>query len=288
MRTVLVTGCSSGFGRAAALAFARAGDRVYATVRRDADRAGLEAEGRGRALHVLQLDVTDPAACRAAVQRVAGAAGGIDVLINNAGINVPGAFEDMDAADLERVMRTNFFGPVWLTRAALAPMRAAGAGLVIMISSLSARVGLPGESIYAASKAALEAAAEALRREVARFGIRVCVIEPGLFATGMPAKLAGARRAPPGSAYAPLLDHLVQRAADRHGKGEDPQRLAELLLRVADLPAPPLRIAAGAQAEAVCARLATLPDTERDAFLDAVNDTAWWSSPAGLNGRGSG
>ncbi|MCC7411477.1 MAG: SDR family oxidoreductase [Gammaproteobacteria bacterium] len=286
MPVVLVTGCSSGLGAAAARAFAQAGYTVRAGVRRLDDAAELAraAGGSGQELLPVLIDVTDRDSIATAVARIIAEDGRIDVLVNNAGVTVTGAFEDMLEADLERVMRTNFHGPLWLTRAVLPHMRAQGGGTVIMMSSLSALVGLPGESIYSASKAALEHAAEALRREVARFGIRVCVVEPGLYRTRMPEKMLEARSCPPGSPYAPLIDHLLARLASRRGEGDDPAAVGALLVGIAALADPPLRIPAGAQAQAVVARLATLAPGGIDAFLDAVNDTGWWSAGAARPG----
>jgi NAD(P)-dependent dehydrogenase (short-subunit alcohol dehydrogenase family) len=274
-----LTGCSSGIGAAAARAFAAAGYTVWATARRLADLDELVRAGRtrGEDLRPLALDVTDPDSIASAVAR-ATSGGAIDVLVNNAGIAMTGALEDQDWGEFERVMATNFFGPIRLTRAVLPHLRRAGGGAVLMLSSLSALVGLAGESAYAASKAALEAASDALRAEVARFDIRVCVVEPGLYATAMPGKMLTARSGPPGSAYAPLLDHLLARRAGRTGAGADPRELGELLVRLAQAPHLPFRVPAGAQAERVVAALAALEPERRDAFLNEVNDTAWWAA----------
>ncbi|MGH8248664.1 MAG: SDR family oxidoreductase, partial [Gammaproteobacteria bacterium] len=185
MPVVLVTGCSSGFGRHTALAFAARGYTVYATARsREALSVAVDdPENRKPDLHWLALDVTDRHAVHQVVADVIRRSGRIDVLVNNAGIHIPGSVEDVSDEDIELVMRTNFFGPVWLTRCVLPYMRAQKSGRIIMVSSLSALVGLPVESLYCASKAALEGFAEGLRYEVDRFGIRVSAVEPGLFKT---------------------------------------------------------------------------------------------------------
>ena len=278
MAVVLITGCSSGFGRQTAFEFARRGDAVYATVRSRQAAARLQAEGAAQGLTVRTpiLDVTDPSAIAATVREVLGDAGAIDVLVNNAGVAVPGAFEDLPEASLELVMQTNFFGPVRLTRTVLPQMRAQGSGSVIMVSSLSALVGVPGESIYCASKAALETAAEALRYEAERFNIRVSVVEPGLFDTGMPEKIAAAS-APAGSPYHGLMHYLGERMAARLGQGDDPAVVARMIVKIANTDRPAFRYPAGAQAEQVTAKLRQLRESDRDGFIRGIDDTRWWS-----------
>ncbi|NNM01551.1 MAG: SDR family NAD(P)-dependent oxidoreductase, partial [Gammaproteobacteria bacterium] len=204
----------------------------------------------------------------------------IDVLINNAGISLPGPIEAHEAAGIDMVMQTNFTGPMLLTRALLPAMRAQGRGAVLFVSSLSALVGLPGDGLYAASKAALEAAAEALRFEVERFGIRVAVIEPGLIATAMAGKIAAAGTPDTDAAYAPLLAHLQRQSAAAIGRGDDPAVVVEALFKALDEPDPPFRIPAGSQAEAVIEELGTLDDSGRAAFIRRVAGTGWWSRGA--------
>ncbi len=278
MAVVLITGCSSGFGRETAHAFARRGDRVYAGVRRERDGAALAADAPESDLRPVLLDVTDRARIAALAGEILAAESGIDVLVNNAGIAAPGAFEDTGADVLERIMRVNFYGPVWLTRALLPSMRKRRRGCIIMVSSLSALVGLPGEAYYAASKAAMEAAAESLRHEVVRFGIRVTVVQPGHFETGIGAKMAAADAGPPGSAYRPLIDHLTRRSGAAAGSGDDPRLVAEAIVELAADPKPAFRHPVGAQAERVAATLKNLDEHEREALIDAVNDTGWWSA----------
>ena len=173
-------------------------------------------------------------------------------------------------------MQTNFFGPVRVTRAVLPQMRARGSGSLIMVSSLSALVGVPGESIYCASKAALETAAEALRYEAERFNIRVSLVEPGLFDTGMPEKIA-ATSVPAGSPYHGLMHYLGERMAARLGQGDDPAVVARLIVRIANTDRPAFRYPAGAQAEQVTGKLQQLRESDRDGFIRGINDTRWWS-----------
>ena len=169
--SVLITGCSSGIGQAAALALHEAGRTVVATARNPATLSGLASRG----LRTLALDVTDEASMRAAVD----AAGPIDVLVHNAGSGLYGTVEQLPMAEIRRQFETNFFGLVRLTQLVLPGMRAAGGGRILNVSSMGGRATLPGGAFYHASKYAVEALSDALRMEVARFGIHVVLIEPG-------------------------------------------------------------------------------------------------------------
>jgi short-subunit dehydrogenase len=169
--SVLITGCSSGIGQAAALALHEAGRTVVATARNPDTLSGLA----GRGLRTLALDVTDESSMRAAVD----AAGPVDVLVNNAGYGLYGTVEQLPMAEIRRQFETNFFGLVRLTQLVLPGMRAAGGGRILNVSSMGGRATLPGGAFYHASKYAVEALSDALRMEVAQFGIDVVLIEPG-------------------------------------------------------------------------------------------------------------
>jgi short-subunit dehydrogenase len=169
--SVLITGCSSGIGQAAALALHEAGRTVVATARNPDTLSGLA----GRGLRTLALDVTDESSMRAAVD----AAGPVDVLVNNAGYGLYGTVEQLPMAEIRRQFEMNFFGLVRLTQLVLPGMRAAGGGRILNVSSMGGRATLPGGAFYHASKYAVEALSDALRMEVAQFGIDVVLIEPG-------------------------------------------------------------------------------------------------------------
>ena len=280
MAVVLITGCSSGFGKVSALAFARNGYQVYAGARNPADCddiAGI-SDQEGLALDVLPLDVTDIKAINSAVAQVINNSGRIDVLINNAGVARLAVLEDMPDADIDYLMKVNFIAPVRLSKTVLPYMRAQNYGRIFMVSSLSALVGLPGETIYGASKAALEAMAEGLRYEVDRFNISVSVVEPGLFNTAMPDKLARNFICPQSSAYTALIEHLQLGIVSSSGQGDDPLRVAELLISIAREEKPAFRYPVGEQARAVTDKINNLTGTEREQFIRAVNNTIWWSA----------
>jgi short-subunit dehydrogenase len=172
---VLITGCSSGIGRAAALSLHQAGFTVYATARQTSALAELSALG----LRTLALDVTDEESMTQAVAAVAADAGAVRVLINNAGYGLYGPVEQQPMAEIRRQFETNFFGLVRLTQLVLPGMRRQGRGRILNVSSMGGRITLPGGAFYHASKYAVEALSDALRMEVAQFGIDVVLIEPG-------------------------------------------------------------------------------------------------------------
>jgi short-subunit dehydrogenase len=172
---VLITGCSSGIGRAAAISLHDAGLTVYATARRVDSMADLASRG----IHTLALDVTDEASMTEAVAAVETAAGAVAVLVNNAGYGLYGPVEQLPMDEIRRQFETNFFGLVRLTQLVLPGMRSRGKGRILNVSSMGGRITLPGGAFYHASKYAVEALSDALRMEVAQFGIDVVLIEPG-------------------------------------------------------------------------------------------------------------
>ncbi len=172
---ILITGCSSGIGRATALEAAGRGHRVYATARRPESLRDLEKER----LRTLALDVTDAASIRDAVASAIGEAGSIDALVNNAGYGQYGAVEDVTAEEWRQQFDVNLFGAVETTRAVLPAMREKRSGTIVNVSSVGGKIAIPFAAPYCASKHALEAVSDALRVEVAPFGIRVVVVEAG-------------------------------------------------------------------------------------------------------------
>ena len=277
---VLITGCSSGFGLEAALAFARNGAKVVATLR-DLERGASLAEAaqaEGLAIEMAALDVAVPDTFAAAVARVVERHGRLDVLVNNAGVNRVGTFEDTTEATLREVMEVNLFGPLLLAKAVLPQMRRQRGGCIINVSSLSGVAGLPGDVSYTASKFALEGATEALRHEVDRWGIRVALVEAGLHATNIFADaLSGPLPVPAGSPYHPLIEQRMAKLAARLPEAFHPRSVGELLVRIAQAKDGPLRWPADAVAKRVLGKLFALDDAGRDAFLREVAGCDWWS-----------
>lgn len=186
MSVVLITGCSSGIGLEAALAFARRGDTAVATMRNLAKADKLRERAAAENLDVMieRLDVNDDDSVASCIDNVINQHGTVDALVNNAGVGSRGPVETMSMDNAAQLMDTNFWGPIRAIRAVLPAMRAQGSGVIINVSSLASRVpAVSYTSMYAASKVALNAISEALAGEVEPFGIRVVSIEPGFFET---------------------------------------------------------------------------------------------------------
>lgn len=182
MPTWFITGCSTGIGRALAEAVLERGENVVATARDANVLQDLAKQYPDTAL-TLSLDVTDSARIAACVREAESAFGGVDVLINNAGYGYRAAVEEGADADVQGLFATNFFGPVELIKSVLPGMRARRSGAIVNVSSIGARACPPGSGYYSATKAALEAMSNALRKEVAPLGIKVMAVEPGAFRT---------------------------------------------------------------------------------------------------------
>lgn len=186
MGVVLITGCSSGIGLEAALAFARRGDIVVATMRNlsRAEQLTSRADAEDLQIDLRQLDVNDDSSVGRAVSEIIETHGTVDVAVNNAGVANRGPIETQSFDNAMALMDTNFWGPIRVIRAVLPTMRARGSGVIVNVSSLAGLLpGTPYAGMYAASKHALGTISEALAGEVDRFGIRVASIEPGFFAT---------------------------------------------------------------------------------------------------------
>ena len=243
-RIWLVTGASSGFGRAIAEAALAAGDTVVAAARRPDAVADL-VESTPDRVTPLQLDVTDPDRIAAAVAEVLDRHGRIDVLVNNAGRGVIGAVEETTNDELRDLMDLHFFGPAALTRAVLPHMRERGSGAIVQMSSMGGRFTFPGAGAYSATKFALEGWSEALAKEVDQFGIRVLIVEPGAFRTSFNA--SGALQISEAIAdYDELIGPVRSGMAEDDGSQPgDPAKAAEAILQAVDSPEPPLRLALG-------------------------------------------
>ncbi|MGQ4554478.1 SDR family NAD(P)-dependent oxidoreductase [Halobellus sp. GM3] len=174
-KTVLITGCSSGIGRATALAFLEEDWCVYATARNPAD---IETLGE-RGCHIATLDVTDEDDVERVVDRIIDEEGHISCLVNNAGYGQLGPLEDVPTSKVHRQFDVNVYGPHRLLRAVLPHMRAQEEGTIVNVSSAAGRVSFPGGGVYAGSKFALEAMSDALRNEVDEYGVDVVLVEPG-------------------------------------------------------------------------------------------------------------
>ncbi|WP_413602685.1 SDR family NAD(P)-dependent oxidoreductase [Curtobacterium sp. Curtsp57] len=259
MSVFLITGASRGLGRAVVIAALAAGHQVVAGVR---DAAALDDLADPRLVPVA-LDVTDPAAADRAVAVAAERFGRLDVVVNNAGYANMGSIEDVALDDFRAQVETNLFGVVNVTRAALPVMREQGSGHVVQVSSVGGRLATPGLAAYQSAKWAVGGFSSVLAAEVATLGIHVTVLEPG----GMRTDWAGSsmRVDPVRPAYEPTVGAVIR----AHGSGligaSDPAKVADLVLRVAAMDEPPLRLLVGPDAWplATAAGRALLAEDER-------------------------
>jgi NAD(P)-dependent dehydrogenase (short-subunit alcohol dehydrogenase family) len=242
-KTWFITGASRGFGREWTIAALERGDSVAATARDTGTLADL-IERHGDRLLPLELDVTDRQADFAAVRRAHERFGRLDVVINNAGYGHFGMIEELSEAEARAQLETNLFGALWVTQAALPLLRAQGSGHIIQVSSIGGISAFPMVGMYHASKWGLEGFSQALAQEVADFGIKVTLIEPGGFSTDWSGPSAKHSEQLP--AYDDLRQKSQQWRAQRSAKPGDPTASAAAILRVVDAAEPPLRVFFGA------------------------------------------
>ncbi|GGJ36702.1 oxidoreductase [Paenarthrobacter histidinolovorans] len=247
MTTWLITGCSTGLGRALARAVLAKGDNAVVTARDTATLKDLATEFPTTALAVA-LDVTDQSQVDAAVQQAEERFGAVDVLVNNAGYGYRAAIEEGDDADVRTLFDTNVFGPVAMIKAVLPGMRSRRSGAIVNISSIGARICPPGSGYYSATKAALEGISGSLQKELAPLGITVTAVEPGGFRTDF------AGRSLTQSAEA--IDDYAQTAGKRrkendtvHGTQQgDPDKAAEVIISAVEAEQTPAFLLLGADA----------------------------------------
>ena len=264
-KTVLITGCSSGIGRATALAFADEGWTVYATARDPADIETLADVG----CETAALDVTDEADIDRVVNRILDEEGVISCLVNNAGYGQFGPVEDVPMDKVEQQYEVNVYGPHRLIKAVLPHMRREEDGTIINLSSVAGRVSFPGGGVYCGSKFAIEGMSDALRAEVEPFDIDVVVIEPGPVKTSFSDRAEdevnnGMERSDAYEDFYTMFDDTQAIGGDGPGS-VTPERVAEDVVNAASATKPPARVPVGTVAKAsVLARF--VPDSARDAL----------------------
>lgn len=272
---VLVTGASSGIGRATVALLAARGFRVFASARRPDSVRELEAAGREQGFEVVALDVDDDASVARAVAEVEARAGSLDVLVNNAGYGLLAPVEAVTPEALRAQLETNVVGAHRMVRAVLPGMRARRRGTIVQISSVAGRVAMPLYGAYAASKFALEALSDALRLEVAPFGIRVVLIEPGPIRTEFSTAVQRASGALLESERAEPYRAVIERVAaarerSRKAAGREPDAVARVIARAIASRAPAPRYAITPIAKVTPGLRAWLPDRVFDRLLQLV------------------
>jgi NAD(P)-dependent dehydrogenase (short-subunit alcohol dehydrogenase family) len=239
-KVVLITGASSGIGRACADRLAAGGYRVYGASRRGTASGTVES---------LQMDVTDDASVNRGVEAIVEREGRIDVVVNNAGMALAGAVEDTSTEEARRQFEVNFFGVLRVCRAVVPHMRTQKAGCIVNIGSIAGLVAVPYQGLYSASKFALEGLSEALRMEMKPFGVRVVLIEPGDHRTGLTEKRMETAQSQTNPAHRDRFRVAVERMASDEQKGPEPESVARLVHRIVEQPNPRLRYTTGPAAE---------------------------------------
>ncbi|TMF09431.1 MAG: SDR family oxidoreductase [Chloroflexi bacterium] len=274
-KSVLITGTSTGIGRAAAEMLAAKGYRVLATMRTPEKGRDLaeNAKANGWDLTVVPLDVRDGASVRGALDQ----AGDIDVLVNNAGFEVWGPLEEMTVDDVKDQFETNVYGPFRLITAVLPRMRQRGSGVIVNVSSVAGRVSAPLNGLYSASKFALEALSETIHYEVGHFGVRCHIVEPGGVATPFPdnRRLVGAAAGDEGSPYRELITQW-EAAADRltGGARAQPEDVAAAILDAIET-GDKLRYPVGQDANLVFTARKAMDDAQFESAMRQQLGLAW-------------
>lgn len=232
-QVIVITGASSGFGKATATMLSQRGHTVYGLCRR-------EMQDTGNILYC-QCDVRNRENIHAVVKQIVAEKGRIDVLINNAGMGIGGALELATEEEIDLQMGTNFMGCVNMCQAVLPYMRKARKGKIINLSSIGGVMGLPYQGFYSASKFAIEGFTEALAAEVTGFGIRVCMVEPGDFATGFTGSRRNSQATMDDPDYGPIFKRSLAIIEKEENGGLQPEVLARRIVKLVDKKNPPLR-----------------------------------------------
>ncbi len=267
-----ITGCSTGFGRELAKILLARGYRVVATAR-DPNKIADLVEGHGGNALAVALDVEKQPEIEAAVEAAKRIFGRIDVLVNNAGYGYLAAIEEGDDTDIRSVFETNVFGLAALIRAVLPNMRHQKSGAIVNISSMGGFIGFPGSGYYAATKFAVEGLSEALSKEVAPFGIKVLIVEPGPFRTDWAGRSLKTPKHPVDAYAETAIARRNQVQGYSGSQPGDPVRAAEAIIATVEQPNPPLRLplgnfaydAMGAELEAVRKEYAAVEAVARGA-----------------------
>ena len=267
-KAVLITGCSTGIGRATAERLSRAGHTVYATARRE---SAIEDLGRA-GCRILALDVTDEDSMSAAVEAVVAEEGAVGALVNNAGYSQSGAIETVALDDVRRQFETNVFGLIRMSQLVLPGMRDQGWGRIVNISSMGANFTFPGGGVYHATKYAVEAISDALRFEVKGFGVDVVVIQPGLIRSEFGATAAGEVRREDGP-YADFNARVAAATQDVYEKGPmarfggEPDDVAKAIEEAITSSSPKIRVRVTPSARMLIGQRKLMPDGLWDRFL---------------------
>jgi NAD(P)-dependent dehydrogenase (short-subunit alcohol dehydrogenase family) len=251
-KVAIVTGSSSGIGLESGLLLARNGYNTYATMRSPEKDTSIKTavQKEGLPIRAVQLDVTDDSSVKNAVDHIISEAGRIDVLVNNAGYGLGGAFEDLSMEEIKSQYETNLFGLIRVTQAVLPTMRKQRSGRILNLSSGAGIFGYPGGSAYVSTKFAVEGLSESIAYELEPFGIKVILIEPGFIRTNFANVMVVAKKAQdPASPYSELMQKIMASVSELAKNASDAELVANVILDAASNPNPRLRYLAGKDVE---------------------------------------
>jgi len=264
-KVAVVTGSSTGIGYETSLILARNGFLTYATMRNLNKSESIESitTKENLPINIKQLDVTDDTSVKNAVDAMLSETGRIDLLVNNAGYGLNGAFEDLAMDEIKAQYETNLFGLIRTTQAVLPIMRRQKSGTVINISSGVGRFGLPGSSAYVSTKFAVEGLSESMSYELEPFGIKVVLVEPGVIKTNFVDGMVIARKSQdPKSPYSQIIQKMVTGLEEMMKNGSSPDLVAKVVLNAATNENPSLRYLAGNDVEQLLESKRKMPDEE--------------------------
>jgi NAD(P)-dependent dehydrogenase (short-subunit alcohol dehydrogenase family) len=266
-KVAIVTGSSSGIGYATSLMLARKGFYTYASVRNINKSASLEsiANAERLPLKLIQLDVTDDSSVKDAVEKIVLEKGRIDVLVNNAGYGLFGAFEDLSLDEIKAQFETNFFGVIRVTQHVLPIMRtpANGGGVIVNVSSINGRIAFPVISAYVGTKFAIEGLSESIAYELEPFGIKVILIEPGAIGSNfMKGSVLPKRALDPQSPYSELVQKFSVKTSSQHDNATQPEEVAKTIFQAISIEKPEFRYVVGNDAVSLLEARKNMPYSE--------------------------
>lgn len=273
-KVAIVTGSSSGIGLDASVTLAQNGFLTYATMR-NLDKSSIvkaAADKEQLPIKVAQLDVTDDRSVKDAIRAIVSEAKRIDVLINNAGFGLVGAFEDLSIDEIKDQYETNVFGLIRVTQAVLPIMREQKSGIIVNVSSGAGLFGYPGGSAYVSSKFAIEGLSESISYELDQFGIKVVLIEPGFIQTNFSNAMIIARKAQdPSSTYSPMMQKIQTSSNEMAKNGSSVDVVSKAILKAVTSERPDLRYLAGKDVEAWAANKKTMSDSQFHDMMQGIS-----------------
>jgi len=272
-KVAIVTGSSSGIGLDASVTLAQNGFLTYATMR-NLDKSSIikaAAEKEQLPIKIVQLDVTDDHSVKDAIRAIVSEAKRIDVLVNNAGFGLVGAFEDLSIDEIKNQYETNVFGLIRVIQAILPIMREQKSGIIVNISSGAGLFGYPGGSAYVSSKFAIEGLSESISYELDQFGIKVVLIEPGFIKTNFSNAMVIAKKAQdPSSPYSPMMQKIQTSSNEMAKNGSSVDIVSKAILKAVTSERPNLRYLAGKDVETWAANKKTMSDTQFHDMMQGI------------------